>query len=68
MEEPGALMIVRGAEVPSVHRSGAPAGSCFWWIQNGGVCARWGEGDAINIMGDLKHMVVRELWVYARGA
>ena len=29
MEEPGAVMIIRGTEVPRVHRSGAPAGSCY---------------------------------------
>ena len=32
MEEPGAVMIIRGAEVPIVNRSGSPAGSFFWWI------------------------------------
>ena len=53
MEEPGAVMMVRGAKVPSVHRSGAPAGSCFWWIQNGGVYTRWGEGGALKVMGSL---------------
>ena len=68
MEEPGAVIIIRGAEVPSVYRPGAPAGSCFWWIQNGGACARWGKGDAIKIMGALEHMVGGEFWVYARGA
>ena len=68
MEDPGAVMIVHRAEVPSVHRYGTLAGSCFWWIQNGGPCARWGEGNAIKIMGALEHMVGGEFWVYARGA
>ena len=65
MEELCAVMIVRRAEVPSVHCSGAPDGSCFWWIHNGGACTRWGKGDAIKIMGALDHMVGREFWVYA---
>ena len=68
MEDPDAVMIVRGAEVPSVHRSGAQDGSCFCWIHNGGACARWGEGDAIKIVGFLEHMIGGEFWVYARGA
>ena len=68
MEELCAVMIVHRAEVPSVYRSGAPAGSCFWWIQNGGVCARWGEGDTIKITRALKHMVGGEFWVYGRGS
>ena len=68
MEEPGAVTIVRKDEVPSVHRSGAPAGSCFWWIQNCGACARWGEGAAIKIMGALEHMVGGDFLVYRRGA
>ena len=58
MEEPGMVIIVIGAELLSVHRSGAPASSCFWWIHNGGVCARWGKGDAIKVMEALEHMVV----------
>ena len=57
MEEPGAVMIVHRSEVPSVHRSGSLAGSCFWWIQNGGACARWSKEDAIKIMLALEHMV-----------
>ena len=68
MEDPGAVMVIRGAEVPSVHRSGAPAGSCFWWIYNCGVCARWGKGDAIKNVGSLEHMVGGEFWVYVQGA
>ena len=68
MEEPGAVMIVRRADIPSVHRSGAPAGSCFGRIQNGGACAGWGKGDSIEVMGSFKHMVGGEFGVYARGA
>ena len=68
MEESGAVMLIRRDEVPSVHHSGAPAGSCFWWIKNGGACARWGEGDAIKIMGALDHMVGGDFRVYAGGA
>ena len=62
MEEPGAVMIVRRSEVPSVHRSEDPDGSCFRCIQNGGACARWGKGDAIKVMGALEHMVGGDFW------
>ena len=68
MEEPGAVMSICGAEVPSVHRSGARAGSCFWLIYNCGMCASWGKGDAIKVMGALEHMLGREFWVDAQGA
>ena len=68
MEGPGAVMIVRRAEIPSVCRSGAPAVSCFGRIHNGGACAGWGKGESIEVMGAFEHMVRGEFGVYARGA